>query len=137
MSETVLNKLNIPEISEGERKYELSFVSVNENGASDVKQVLSSFGLTPYFESPTSVVRLAYPIKKKNSATFGFIYFVGKSELISKINEALGFNSNILRFLIVTPPIEIKTRQERFTSKGSKDASTNEVIADKIKEILN
>ncbi len=139
MSETVLNKLNVPEVEEGHKKYELSFISVNENGLSDVKQILSSFGASVYFESPVNVIRLAYPINKKNSASFGFVYFVGKPEMIIKINEALKFNTNILRSLVVTPPIEIKTRQERFLSKDKEGANTssNEVIEEKIKEILN
>ncbi len=137
MTETVLNKINVPEMEEGARKYELSFISVTETGLADVKQILTSFGLSAYFESPVNVIRLAYPIKKKNSASFGFVYFVGKPELLVKINEALKFNTNILRSLIVTPPIEIKSRQERFMSKDSAKASSNEDVADKVKELLS
>ncbi|MST04000.1 MAG: 30S ribosomal protein S6 [Candidatus Pacebacteria bacterium] len=137
MNETVLNKLNVPGVIEGTRKYELSFISINETGLADVRQILASFGLSAYFESSLNVIRLAYPIKKKNSATFGFVYFLGKPELVNKISEALRFNANILRFLVVTPPIEIKSRQERFMSKDSTKASSGEDVADKVKEVLN
>jgi ribosomal protein S6 len=51
-------------------------------------------------------IRLAYPIEGQEAAYFGYVHFNASTDAIVEISAALKLEQKVLRFLVVTPPME-------------------------------
>lgn len=108
------------ELMEDKKEYELSFILPTEEAGADVERAVVAAGGEITTKSPLQNMRLAYPVKKHASAIFGFYYFSASPEVAAKLNEALRTNKNVLRHLIVTPPIKLAPREQRFMREGKR-----------------
>lgn len=103
------------------KDYELSFLLKAPEAETEIADVLSRHQLEVFEKSPISEIKLAYPIKKQNSAYFGFCYFRGQPENAPKVSESLLLKSSVLRYLLITPPVKSKTdirSKGRFLGSG-------------------
>lgn len=100
---------------EGQKEYEVSFWVIAEEAAAEVCDILSSAKMTVGVKSPLASLKLAYSIKKHTSAFFGSCVFTGLPENIKQIDEVLARHAKVLRYLIITPPVKINTREPRST----------------------
>ena len=136
--------MNTEEIDrEIKRDYELAFLLNTEDAFGVVLKILKEHGITPVYQSQVNQIKLAYPIKKHESAFFGFLYFEAAPEVIEGIKSGLSLNAQVVRFLIVTPFIKLPSPQMRPTQKSpdakpSEMAATlsNEALEQKLEEIL-
>ena len=122
---------------ENKKEYEIGFILKNSEAEKELAGVLTQQEAEVTYKSPVTEVRLAYPIKKHQTAQFGFYYFKANPEVISKLNQVLGLNQNVLRFIIVTPPV--KTQQQtayRQEKKAPAPIVSNEALSEKLEEIL-
>ncbi len=95
------------------KKYEISFLIRSESDDSAVKEIIEKNGGRNVETIPAVKTRLAYPIKKENYAFFGVTYFDSSPEAIEAIDGDLRLRSNVLRFLIITPPVVRKAEAEK------------------------
>lgn len=143
---------------EVKKTYEISFLSKSENGAAVLVSHIKSAGGEIIHEGNIKEMKLAYPIKKETSAYFGCINATLPGEAIDDMTKALNLEGDILRFLIITPPLrgeqkEQTTRQIRRpqtvtressvarasapAKKAKEDTSiSNELLEEKLEEIL-
>jgi len=87
------------------KKYEIGFLAKEEGFKEKLIKLLTDSGAEIFDNGGLSRIRLAYPIKKENSAFFGFIYFTSQPEMIQKIDSNLRLNSEVLRHIIIAEPI--------------------------------
>lgn len=143
-------KTESPEIKK--RKYELAFV-IKSEGFAVIAKLLASGGFTVLTENPLEKIQLAYPIKKENYAYFGYCHLEGEPAAIKNLRTDLKLNSEVLRYLIITPPFIKKPawrkseptnspEETKFNppanrqSPSTEPALTNEALEKKIEEIL-
>lgn len=137
-----------------QKKYEIGFLAKSDADREQLIKILENHGASIIDSGNFSRLRLAYPIKKENSAHFGYLHFSSTAEAIKKIGSDLKLNAGILRFLILTPPI-IKSikysvekpkktiapeteRKEEIKLGEAKPISplTNKDLEEKLEEIL-
>lgn len=87
------------------KEYELAILVDNEIAEQELTQILEQNGAKITEKLLAKLVQLAYPIKKQTSATLLVYSFTAETNVIEKINKALKFQKNTLRFMIVTPPL--------------------------------
>ena len=87
------------------KAYEISFIAKGEEAVGAVIKHLNEVGAEITSEQQIEQIELAYPIKKFNTAHFGCVHFKLDTDKLANLKEALKFEDNILRYLIVTPPI--------------------------------
>lgn len=136
--------------------YEVSFLAKSENGAAIMVKHLTSLDAEIVNEGNLNKMKLAYPIKKQESAYFGCILCSIPRDAVSKVHDAVRLDKEILRVLILTPqPIkEGKTKQQvpdsvststiepvikkPATKPEAKEKGTlsNELLEEKLEEIL-
>ena len=134
-------------------RYELSFLLKTAEDAAKVSLVATRHGAEMVFQSPVNQIRLAYPIKKEVSAYFGFIQFVALPAESVKMNEELGREPAVIRFLLVEASPEAPREVEKPavapaatvapTLPAQKPAATprtgittNEALEKRLEEIL-
>lgn len=136
----------------GNRKqYEISFLVKDENGAATLVGHLTRFGAEIAGEGNIARVELAYPVRKYTSAYAGTLSCTVDAETISGIRDALNLDKDILRFLIVTPPVSREhPPQASVKSAGQgnpprpkvspkpqpETALSNDLLEEKLEEIL-
>ncbi|MDE2001574.1 MAG: 30S ribosomal protein S6 [Patescibacteria group bacterium] len=133
------------------KEYEISFVVKTQDGASAVEGLLGQHRMNVLFKSPVTETRLAYPIKKHATAFFGYMHAAGLPEEVSGLVHDANLNPEILRILVVTPPVgkEMPVRSLRGEKSAKKavpesaaapvqpaGALTNEALSEKLEEIL-
>lgn len=135
------------------RDYELSFLLKMPEAETEIADVLSQHQLEVFEKGPVSEIRLAYPIKKQNSAYFGFYYFRGQPENAQKVSESLLLKASVLRYLLITPPAQSKTDVSRRVPRSAapvkpampaemdikpprQEILSNELLEEKLEEIL-
>jgi ribosomal protein S6 len=128
------------------REYEISFLLAAEN-ESEIFDILNKYRAEIIHRSPISSIKLAYPIKKQNSAFFGFCQFNAVPEEVEKISAALKLKASILRFLMIKNPVvqnlssqtvfkkPIELSKLEIEGPSSKTLS-NELLEKKLEEIL-
>ncbi len=135
---------------ESEKKnYEISFLLKEENDVEAVLKHLSQIGAEILNEGKISELKLAYPIKKLNSAYFGWLHFAAQPDGVVKLNSALKLEGRVVRYLIITPPITKteKKKAPRSTEKNEEQPASpaaesatseisNEELEKKLEEIL-
>lgn len=121
------------------KEYEIAFLLVSPEKEEGVAKILQDNEAEIFHQKSVNKINLAYPIKKHDSAYFGFYHFRASRDGISKIRETLRLNSDVLRFLIVTPPIEAAAPQpipSRPVRKQPEPVLSNEALSEKLEEIL-
>lgn len=97
-----------------QKEYELSYLLPTEEAGVEVEKAIVAAGGEVTTKGPLQSMRLAYTIKKHASAFFGFYYMKALPENVVKLHDALRMNKHVLRHLIITPPIKIVPREQRF-----------------------
>jgi len=119
------------------KPYEISFLLKNEEDAALVVKKLSDHGAEIIGEGAVSYIRLTYPIKKEESAYFGYVHFKAAPEAIKSVSDSLKLETKILRFLVFTPPLE-KTIPRRLDFRRQTDRGAElPVIAPKVEPLSN
>lgn len=132
------------------KNYEIGFLVKDESDAAGIIKTIGGYKATVTNEGAIKRIQLAYPIKKATSACFGYVFFSSLPENITKLKDSLKINQNILRFLIVTPPIvatsfptskpirKISPIKSTLPVKKFESAQTlsNEALEKKLEEIL-
>ncbi len=130
------------------KPYEISFLLRSEEDAAVIVKKLSDMGAEISNEGPVNRVSLAYPIKRETSAYFSYIHFSAKSEIIKSVSDSLNLEPKVVRFLIITPPIEKmvprRTDFRRPTEEVGESVKppkieplSNAELEEKLEEILN
>lgn len=133
-----------------DRYYELGFLVKNEN-TEPVARVLQTNKAAIYEEGDLTKIILSYPIKKEGAAFFGYCRFTGLPEAAIAIKEALKFEPEVLRAILIKLPANTLTksakaasaegkriirRREAEPKKDGETGLTNEDLEKKIEEIL-
>ena len=132
------------------REYELAFIALDEAETSQLFDILKKNTTTLTHQSEVTSVTLAYPIDKHTSGFFGFCRFMAHPEIIEKIHNEIAIVPQILRFLIISPPIKDPVRMEKRpmtpspvtaptlpkTETTSGTVLSNEDLEQKLEEIL-
>lgn len=138
------------------KKYEIGFLARDDKGENDISKLLADYKCEIAESGGLDRIKLSYPIKKETVGYFGYRHFLAEPSVIEKIKNELNLNSNILRFLFITPPVEkqstsaIKTEIRRKTiiakeikpkietkrSGAPAQVLTNEALEKKLEEIL-
>ena len=135
------------EIEREKNEYEISFLINSAENESEVIEILNANQAEIFNKSQISELRLAYPIKKRKSAFFGYYQFVVLPEVVKQIDAALKLKPNVLRFLLVRPvskgmptkpaPQSKPTKiVEPEISKPKAETLSNELLEKKLEEIL-
>lgn len=107
------------------REYELAFLLNTEEAVKAVEGVLTSSGAEIVSIGPLRTINLAYPIKKQETAFWGFLTFRVLPEKLAEIKKALHFLPQLLRFLLITPPVAVQETRWRGAT-----AERPEIIAE-------
>ena len=131
------------------KEYELSFLIRAKEDEASLREAISKAQGHLSFMSEIKQIRLAYSVKKHDSAFFGFYNLTIPSGNIGKIKKDLGLLAQVLRFLIISPPIKLLREPARKASplpappvlenkKGKPEETvlTNEALEQKLEEIL-
>lgn len=129
-----------------QKQYEISFLAVSEKGKDEILKTLQKFQGAVSFESPAGRLNLSYQIKRQKSAFFGYFHFSALTEAIKKISEDLKLNAEILRFLIITPPIakqapmsqraRMRIRRVALPKEAKEELKKAEIVKSEIKSVL-
>lgn len=114
-------------MSEENKLYEISYLAKSETSKEAVLSALASISAKDIQEVKYTETKLAYPIKKISLAFFGCIIFEATTENVIKINNLLKLKEEILRFIIVTPPIKTYSR---FYPKNKSIEQSNVINSD-------
>ena len=156
VSYTLYPKVNtIISMDEEIKKYEISVLLRAEESAEEVLQHLKRLGAEVVEHSAPAKVKLAYPIKKETTAYFMCVIFSAAPETVVGLQKETLLLPQVLRFLIVTPPIAKMVERERnsYPAKpkpeepkeqapepvkvsAEPEVLTNELLEKKLEEIL-
>ena len=123
------------------REYELAIIADSEIAEKDIERFLSdkSFDTEIIGRETVEMVQLAYPIKKHSSAALFVYYLKTLPENAVKIKNGLAFQANVLRFLLVTPPVKRSDNRKRPDSSESKkigsEISSTEELAKTLEQL--
>ncbi len=118
------------------KSYEVSFLVRNEEDAAAVVKKLSDHGAEIFNEGSLSQLRLAYPIEKEESAYFGYMHFKATPDAVKGLSGSLKLESKIIRFLIITPPLE-KTFARRPDFRRPAERSEAPTLESKTEPLSN
>jgi len=129
-------------MSEDVKTYEISYLVKDFAGEQAVLKALNQNKAEILRQGALSEIKLAYPIKKHQSAQFGFIQFASAPESVAQIKSALALNAQVLRTLVISiskpteeqRPIVKKLEPERKEAPSS--VLSNEALEKKLEEIL-
>lgn len=99
--------------ADDKKEYEIAFVLATEDAEGEIGKTIAANGMEVTGKGPVAALKLAYPIKKHVSGFFGYCWFSGMPSDVKKIKETLALQPNVLRFLIVTPPVKPAARDSR------------------------
>lgn len=116
--------------------YEISFLVSTAEDAEAVKKHLADVKAEIVTEGPVNQIKLSYPIKKQESAYFGYIHFKLSTKDVEALSYASRLDSKILRFMIITPPAEKpkpRTEMTRLSKKAAAPTdSSNQALEEKL-----
>ncbi len=122
------------------RNYELAVLLDNETAEPTVAHFLSKSQAEVYQKEGPKNINLAYPIKKHASAALVVYCFSALPEIIPQLKEGLKTRPNILRSLLITPPIEkpkkFAAREPRPMAVDIKPPKTETVTNEALEETL-
>lgn len=111
------------------REYELAILADSEVAEKDIDKFLNdkSFEAEIIGRETVDMVQLAYPIKKHSSAALFVYYIKTLPEGAVKIKNGLVFQANVLRSLLITPPIRRANIKKRSDSSSDSKKTSSEV----------
>jgi len=128
------------------KEYELSFLLIKSEALALIESVLQKEQGELLEKSELKEIKLAYPIKKQSSAYFGYIHFRLVPEAAPRLREQLKLTADVLRFLLITPPIIKPSSANRKPTASEKPVTpldvpmpqvlSNEALEKKLEEIL-
>ena len=132
------------------RIYEAAFLVKGTEGEAVCEKLLGESGATIILKKAFTAVRLAYPIKRQESAFLGVFQFEASPDSVAPLREKASLRADILRFLIVTPPLGAskpestpretpeggKPREEAIPRTGGGEALSNEALEETLEKIL-
>lgn len=122
--------------------YEIAFLVKNPEEEKTVIDLINQYKGKVIQKSPLKELKLAYPIKKHITAYFGCVQFELLPADIEKVSQSLKLNSQILRYLAITPPIMKQEKRIMGVKEHIKPPAvsqpvlTNEALEEKLEEIL-
>lgn len=129
-------------MSEDAKTYEISYLVKDSAGEQEVLKVLNQNQAEILRQGVLSEIRLAYPIKKHQSAQFGFVQFAAMPENVVQIKSALSLSPQILRILVISisKPTEaqkpLAKKPEPEIKEAPSNILSNEALEKKLEEIL-
>ncbi|PIR89239.1 MAG: hypothetical protein COU07_02130 [Candidatus Harrisonbacteria bacterium CG10_big_fil_rev_8_21_14_0_10_40_38] len=134
-------------VPETMNEYEVSCLLASEESLDGLKELLEKNDAVILQASAFNSIELAYQIKKRTHAFFGFITISSSPEKIADIRNALSFYEPLIRFLIITPPIQSVLKPKRVaqttgpqesqtTKSNGSESLSNEALEQKLEEIL-
>ena len=126
------------EENKNQKVYEISFLLKNEADLAVIDEHLKSINAEIVERGHLASIKLAYPILKNQSAYFGFIHFKMSGDMAKQLNQAMRFDSHIIRYLIITPPPAKPERRAMVSNrvkpakKEVKSELTNEALEEKL-----
>ncbi len=123
---------------ESQKEYEIAFLLSSLEAERDFEGALRQNHAEFTYQKSAVEQRLAYPIKKHTSAYFGFYNFKTDPANIKAMKDTLALNANVLRYMIITPPVKIVSvsTQARPEKKPAAAAVSNQALEEKLEEIL-
>jgi len=139
------------------KSYELGFLIDSEEDFAHVIKMLKESGVDVTFESPLQKVSLAYPIKKRITAHFGYVYFDADPSVAPKIEAGLRLDKKFVRFILLSPiiiskpaptggyrgqktrpeqPLEKPIQEEKHREAEKQPVLSNEALEKTLEEIL-
>jgi len=122
-------------MEEGFKKYEISLMLRSEEATEPVLALIKSYGGEVLEKDPLQKVRLSYPIKKETNAFFLVLVAVLAPEKISALDQSLRLITDVLRFLIITPPIEKEERRDERLERSPRPRADAPKKMEEIKEV--
>lgn len=98
---------------EDEKKYEISFILRSEEAVTPALGFLEKIGAKVIEKSLPVKIKLSYPIKRETAACFMYAIFSLAPEKVLGLDKELKLSNDVLRFLIITPPVQKDERRER------------------------
>ncbi len=138
-------------IDDVRKEYELAFMLALPEEEAELEKALLEAKVEIRARRPLAAVRLAYPIKKQNTAHFGAWKFVALPNSVQAIRLSLGLRSKVIRFLItavaperqVPAPVKPEVKEAATPAKPTKARArvkpqvlSNEALEEKLVEIL-
>lgn len=126
------------ELGVEKKQYELAILLDNETNESVVADFLAKNQAEVYQKDNVRTINLAYPIKKHTSASLVVYYFYSLPGNVEKIGSELRLHPNVLRSLLVTPPIQKsqKPSQDNHPPIDIKPPRTESVSNEMLEETL-
>lgn len=128
---------------EGKKNYEVSFLLKDPASENMVLDLLSQHKAVITNQSSVNSIKLAYPIKKHSFAYFGYINFEADPNDIKSVSDTLKFNSEVIRFLVISLSAVKKSERKTELKKPvqtetitSKSMLSNKALEEKLEEIL-
>ncbi|HEY4523738.1 MAG TPA: 30S ribosomal protein S6 [Candidatus Paceibacterota bacterium] len=140
------------------KKYELSLMLKTEEAVESVLLLIKNQDGVVLEKSLIQKAKLTYPIKKETNAFFFSVVLSLLPEKVLALDRELKLLRDVLRFLIITPPIVKEERSERpqrlvkprpessqkpeeyrehaVTKEKEPEVLTNELLEKKLEEIL-
>ncbi len=94
------------ELDKEKKQYELAVLLDNESGEGATAGILANNQAEVYQRDNIKTINLAYSIKRHTTASLVVYCFYSLPSNIEKIESELRFHSNVIRYLLVTPPIQ-------------------------------
>lgn len=127
--------------------YEIAFLIAAPEAGEKVRSTLLRYQANITFQGAVNQVRLAYPIKKHESAFFGFIQFSAPREAVVKLQEEFNREDAVIRFMIIKPSEKnpekpaprapaVSGAPEPKVAEPREAFTTNEALEKKLEEIL-
>ncbi|MDP2629451.1 MAG: 30S ribosomal protein S6 [Candidatus Harrisonbacteria bacterium] len=135
--------------------YEIGFLLHLSSSSELIKDALTKAKADIVKEGPVRAITLAYPVEKQAKAEFGYIHFrLEDPQDTANISEALRFNNEVLRTLIVRLPEQsmvrsAKGRKNTLRTKSGEsaeekkeervrnlDSLSNEALEEKLEELV-
>ncbi len=108
--------MEIKELEQEFKDYEVSFLGLTENTAQEVAEILAKYQAQVLVTGPVKEMTLAYTIKKHKTAFFSYFQLQALPSIVKPLSDELLMKTNILRFLVVTPPIKKVPERVRLIS---------------------
>jgi ribosomal protein S6 len=108
------------------KEYELTFLLEKPEAEASVNELISRHGGEVVQKSPVRDLRLAYPIKKRQTALFGAYLMKLPADQLKEFSHNLRLIAGVLRFLVVVPP---KVRPLPVRNKEAEAAPEKPVVA--------
>ena len=97
--------------------YEYAFLLKIGADVSELKNLLTSLGVTIVSEGPVNQIQLAYPVKKQGSAQFGYFTITvdqaSEEDPLQTVAKQTELSDFVLRTLVIKPAKEPKPKKEK------------------------